>query len=80
MRGSGLFLGMELVTDRKTRAPATQATTAVVNRMRELGVLMGTEGPHHSVLKIRPPLPFSAQDADFLTEALDKALASADSN
>jgi len=41
---------------------------------------MGTEGPHHSVLKIRPPLPFSAQDADFLTEALDKALASADSN
>ena len=80
VRGSGLFLGMELVTDRDTRAPATQATTAVVNRMRELGVLMGTEGPHHSVLKIRPPLPFTAQDADFLTEALDRALASAGSN
>ena len=79
VRGSGLFLGVELVTDRMTRAPATQAATAVVNCMRELGVLVGTEGPHHSVLKIRPPLPFTTQDADVLSEALDTALTSVDS-
>ena len=75
VRGAGLFLGVELVTDRETRSPATQAASAVVNRMRELGVLMGTEGAHHSVLKIRPPLPFTAQDADLLAESLDAALA-----
>jgi 4-aminobutyrate aminotransferase-like enzyme len=79
VRGSGLFLGVELVTDRGTRAPATQAAASVVNRMRELGVLMGTEGPHHNVIKIRPPLPFTAQDSDVLAEALDTALKSVDS-
>jgi len=75
VRGAGLFLGVELVTDRETRSPATQAASATINRMRELGVLMGTEGAHHSVLKIRPPLPFTAQDADLLAESLDAALA-----
>ncbi len=79
VRGSGLFLGVELVTDRETRAPATQAAAAVVNRMRELGVLMGTEGARHSVLKIRPPMPFNAQDADLLAGSLDAALTSIDS-
>jgi len=45
-----------------------------VNRMREHGVLIGTDGPHHNVLKIRPPMPFSAADANELLSALENVL------
>ena len=75
VRGAGLFLGLELVTDRSSLAPATHAAAVIANRLRERGILLGTEGPHHSVLKIRPPLPFTAQDADQLVESLDAVLA-----
>ena len=59
VRGSGLFLGIDLVNDRSTRAPATEQATYVVNRLRERGILAGTDGPHHNVIKLRPPLIFS---------------------
>jgi len=49
VRGSGLFLGIDLVTDRETRAPATRQASYVVNRLREGGILAGTDGPHHNV-------------------------------
>lgn len=69
VRGSGFFLGVELIADHK---PATEAASAIVNQMRERGILLGTDGPHHNVLKIRPPMPFSATDADaFLTTLAD---------
>ena len=42
--------------------------------MRERGILLGTDGPHHNVVKIRPPMPFDDADADLLVEALDDAL------
>jgi 4-aminobutyrate aminotransferase-like enzyme len=74
VRGSGLFIGIELVTDRATLAPATRTADDVVNHMREAGVLIGTDGPHHSVLKIRPPMPFADEDADELVDCLDRAL------
>jgi len=74
VRGSGLFLGVELVRDRETLAPATAEASFVVNRMRERGVLIGTDGPYHSVLKIRPPMPFGLDDAVILVEALDHSL------
>jgi 4-aminobutyrate aminotransferase-like enzyme/Ser/Thr protein kinase RdoA (MazF antagonist)/murein DD-endopeptidase MepM/ murein hydrolase activator NlpD len=74
VRGSGLFIGIELVKDRATRAPATQEAASVVNRMRELGVLAGTDGPHHNVIKIRGPMPLATSDADCLVAALDQAL------
>jgi 4-aminobutyrate aminotransferase-like enzyme len=74
VRGSGLFLGVELVRNRDTLEPATQAASDVVNRMRDKGVLIGTEGPSHNVLKIRPPLPFTEADADELVSALGTAL------
>jgi 4-aminobutyrate aminotransferase-like enzyme len=74
VRGAGLFVGVELVTDRASRAPASAQASDAVNRMRELGVLVGTEGPHHNVIKIRPPLPFDAQDAARLSDALASAL------
>jgi 4-aminobutyrate aminotransferase-like enzyme len=75
VRGSGLFLGVELVRNRDTLEPATEEASRVVNRMRDDGVLIGTDGPFHNVLKIRPPMPFALQDAEVLTNCLDKALA-----
>ncbi len=75
VRGSGLFLGVELVRDRETLEPATEEASFISNRMRESGVLLGTDGPFHNVVKIRPPMQFSESDADFLVSALGKILA-----
>ena len=74
VRGGGLFLGIELVRDRRTLDPAPMAAAYVVNRMREDGVLIGTDGPMHNVLKIRPPMPFNVKDAETLVGALERAL------
>jgi len=74
VRGSGLFLGVELARDRGTREPAGAEASYVANRMREQGVLLGTDGPYHNVVKIRPPMPFTEADADILVGALDRSL------
>ena len=74
VRGSGLFLGVELVKDRRTLEPAGSEAAYVADRMRERGILLGTDGPHHNVIKIRPPMPFSDADADLLVQALDAVL------
>ena len=74
VRGAGLFLGVELVRDRETREPAPVQASYVANRMKDFGVLIGTDGPFHNVLKIRPPLCFEPRNADFLLEMLDLAL------
>ena len=71
VRGSGLFVGVELV---KNNEPATQEANRVVNRLREEGILLGTDGPFHNVLKIRPPMPFSKEDAELLVETLGRVL------
>jgi len=75
VRGSGLFLGVELVRDRRTLEPATEEASFVSNRFREAGILLGTDGPFHNVIKIRPPMPFSEADADLLVAAMDEILA-----
>jgi 4-aminobutyrate aminotransferase-like enzyme len=75
VRGSGLFLGVELVEDRSTLAPASEAASRIMDRMRDEGVLLGTDGPFHNVLKIRPPMPFNDDDADVLLATLDRVLA-----
>jgi 4-aminobutyrate aminotransferase-like enzyme len=72
VRGSGLFIGVELV--RESQEPATVEAARVVNQMRERGILLGTDGPHHNVLKIRPPMPFTEADADELIAALNSIL------
>ena len=74
IRGSGFFLGVELVRDRETLEPATEEADMIVNRMRERHILFGTDGPFHNVLKIRPPMPFSESDADRLVGTLFKVL------
>ncbi len=75
VRGSGLFRGVELVAERRTREPAEALAREVVNAMRREGVLIGRTGLHGNVLKIRPPLVFSRGDADRLVATLDKVLA-----
>jgi 4-aminobutyrate aminotransferase-like enzyme len=75
VRGSGLFLGVELVRDRSTLEPAGAEAGFVADRMRDLGILLGTDGPHHNVVKIRPPMPFASDDADRLVETFGRILA-----
>ena len=74
VRGSGLFLGLDLVRSRETREAATPQAWYVVNRLREEGILAGTDGPHHNVIKLRPPLVFSKTDADHFCSTLASVL------
>lgn len=75
VRGRGLFLGVDLVLDRETREPGPAQASYIVNRLRECGVLAGTEGPRNNVIKLRPPLIFSEADVDLFMAALEKLLA-----
>lgn len=75
VRGSGLIFGAEMVQDRTTKAPATDFTDRVINAMRHRGIILSKLGRHKNALKIRPPMPFSTQNADLLFETLDDVLA-----
>jgi 4-aminobutyrate aminotransferase-like enzyme len=68
-----------MVRDRQTLEPAAAEASDVVNRLREDGILIGTDGPYHNVLKIRPPMPFAIEDAHVLASALEAALMSSGS-
>jgi 4-aminobutyrate aminotransferase-like enzyme len=70
VRGSGLFLGLDLVRDRATREAATRQASYICNRLRERGILTGTDGPFHNVIKLRPPLIFSDADVDLFVTSL----------
>ncbi len=74
VRGSGLFLGVDLVRNRETREPATEEASYIVNRLHDSGILAGTDGPHHNVIKLRPPLIFSPLDADLFVTTLEAIL------
>ena len=74
VRGTGLFVGFELVRDRATREPDAALATELVNRAAERGVLLSTDGPDHDVIKIKPPMVFSAAAADRLVETVDAVL------
>lgn len=75
VRGLGLMLGIDLVKDRRSKVPATERAARVVERCRELGVLMGTDGPYDNVIKLRPALIFSRANADHLMQVLEQAFA-----
>jgi len=70
VRGAGLYLGVEFVTDPATKDPDTGTAIRVVNAMRERGVLISATGYYGNILKIRPPLPLSGPDADFFLDQL----------
>jgi 4-aminobutyrate aminotransferase-like enzyme/Ser/Thr protein kinase RdoA (MazF antagonist) len=74
VRGLGLFIGIELVRDRHTIEPAGDEAAELVNRMKDRGVLLSTDGPFHNVIKIKPPMVFSRGDADLLVSQMAKVL------
>jgi 4-aminobutyrate aminotransferase-like enzyme len=74
VRGRGLFLGVEMVSDPDARTPAARIARYVVGRMKDHGILLSTDGPDDNVVKIKPPLPFSHNDATRLAETLDRVL------
>lgn len=76
VRGTGLFIGIELVRDRTTRQPATAAAKSLVNALRRRRILTGTDGPFDNVIKIKPPLVVSHDDATMMIETVDEILRS----
>ncbi len=75
VRGEGLFLGVEFVRDRDTREPAGPETAYIAERLKDLGILAGIDGPFRNVLKIKPPMVLTIADADRLIACLDQVLA-----
>jgi 4-aminobutyrate aminotransferase-like enzyme/Ser/Thr protein kinase RdoA (MazF antagonist) len=71
VRGLGLFIGVEMVLDRDTLEPASKQAAYIVERMKESGILVSTDGPFHNVIKIKPPLIFSKVNADSVVERFD---------
>ena len=74
VHGMGLYLGVEMVRDRETLAPAVEETTAICNRMLDLGVVIQPTGDHQNILKTKPPLCIDETGADFYVDALDRVL------
>jgi 4-aminobutyrate aminotransferase-like enzyme len=74
VRGRGLFLGVELVRERAARMPAGGEAGEVVERMKDRGFLLSTDGPDRNVIKIKPPMVIGDDDCDRTVEALDDVL------
>jgi 4-aminobutyrate aminotransferase-like enzyme len=74
VRGMGLLFGVELVSDRSTKEPDADAATFVMQRAKSMGVLVSTDGPHRNVVKMKPPICVTRDDADELTRVLDTVL------
>jgi len=74
VRGLGLFIGVELVKDRKNRLPATREAELIAEKMKKNNILVTTEGPYHQVLKIKPAIIFNKDNVDLFVETLDKIL------
>jgi alanine-glyoxylate transaminase/(R)-3-amino-2-methylpropionate-pyruvate transaminase len=76
VRGMGLMIGVELVRDRATRAPAKAETVDILEAAREMGVLFGKGGIDGNVFRIKPPMCITKADADFALDVFDQALSS----
>lgn len=73
VRGSGFFIGVDLVTDRSSLTPDGDAAAGIVNALREDRILISACGAQGNVLKLRPPMPFSSNDADRLLDGIGRA-------
>ncbi|XP_063043589.1 ethanolamine-phosphate phospho-lyase [Engraulis encrasicolus] len=74
IRGRGLFVGVELVKDRVKRTPATAEAQDVIYRLKEERILLSADGPHRNVLKYKPPMCFSKEDAEHSVQKIDQIL------
>ena len=73
-RGAGLFLGVELVRDRASLAPADWEAAYIAERMKGRGILVSTEGPCHNALKLKPPIIFRREHVDRFLQAFEEVL------
>lgn len=73
VRGKGLMLAIELVKDRRTKAPDPETTARVFEATRRHGIVVSKSGPDRSVLRMVPPLCLAMSDVDVVAEALDRA-------
>ncbi|XP_041845303.1 5-phosphohydroxy-L-lysine phospho-lyase [Melanotaenia boesemani] len=81
VRGVGLFIGVELVTDREKKTPATKTAAWVAKRLKEEDrICVSTDGPWESVLKFKPPMCFSMEDAELVVHCIDRILTGIKSN
>ncbi|MFJ2287924.1 aminotransferase [Pseudomonas iridis] len=74
VHGSGFYLGVELIRHRETLEPATEETTLLCDRLRELGIFMQPTGDDLNILKIKPPMVTSRRSVDFFVDMLDRVL------
>ncbi len=74
VRGMGLMLGVELVRDRQTKEPASAETAELLEMAKDRGLLIGKGGLAGNVLRIKPPMCLTVDDADFLVACLDEIL------
>jgi 4-aminobutyrate aminotransferase-like enzyme/Ser/Thr protein kinase RdoA (MazF antagonist) len=75
VRGIGLFLGIEFVKSKITKEPDEQTASNIVNKMKDRGILLSTDGPYHNVIKFKPPMVFNKRNADRVYAELNSILA-----
>ena len=72
VRGAGLFIGIEMVTDKQSKEPSERLASLTVNHLRlDYNILLSTDGPFHNVLKFKPPLVISREDINRFLSCLD---------
>jgi 4-aminobutyrate aminotransferase-like enzyme/Ser/Thr protein kinase RdoA (MazF antagonist) len=76
VRGSGLFIGVEFVTDRESQSPGTKVTKDLIEFARENGVFLSSDGPADNVLKIKPPMIIGTKEVDIFLDVLERGLKS----
>ena len=74
MRRLGLFAGVDLVTNRQILAFAPEQAAYIINRLKDYGILINTDGQLKNVLKLKPPIVFAEENADDVVWALDRVL------
>ena len=73
VRGRGLFIGIDLIKDKENN-PNEKLATLIINKMRDRGILLSTDGPYHNVIKIKPPMPFNKDNSDLVSFELENLL------
>ena len=73
VRGRGLFIGIELIKG-DDLSPATVEANQIINKMKDIGILLSTDGPEQNVIKIKPPMVFTIENANHLFESIDKLI------
>jgi len=76
VRGTGLFIGIELISDRTTLSPAPEAAAYIAEALMQRQILISVDGPCHNVLKVKPPMVFTAENADLLLKTLEAVISS----